>query len=124
MDGLKSRKRKEVEEAIERAKQWAQEKKVPLTAERLAASLDMDIEEFRAIVSGEATGENRGERQIADRICAAWREALASVVEYAMQRGNSASMPMMYLKNSTQAAKKTEEKAGPVYFVGEEALPE
>ena len=130
---LQKRKIHDIEQAIERAKAYAAEQGVPLTAERLAAELDMDLSLFHRIVRGGGVSSGRLMRAKVAAIQRACGEATASVMEHAMQRGTSPNMHMVYLKNnagydlekSTKAGKGSEEaSAPPVIFVGEEAIPE
>lgn len=123
MNPLAGRKPQAVRAAIENAKNTAAEKNAPLTAERLAAALDMDVHTLRAVAEGEWEGKSGRQRETAKLLQAAWREALASVVEHALQRGSGASVHMQYLKSQMGESPRQEEHQ-PVYFVGEEELPE
>ena len=117
-----------VRAAIEAAKQYAADNKVPLTAERLAAALDMDLAVFHSIVEGRYR-----EASVADNtakisaIQTAFCEATASVMEHAMQRGSSPNMHMLYLKaNAGYGEKDTEETVtrAPVIICGEAEIEE
>ncbi|MBQ1950686.1 MAG: hypothetical protein II363_03715 [Clostridia bacterium] len=130
---LQKRKIHDIEQAIERAKAYAQEQGVPLTAERLAAELDMDLSLFHRIVRGEIVSKGRLMQAKVAVIQRACGEATASVMEHAMQRGTSPNMHMVYLKNnagydlekSAKTGKGSDETpAPPVIFVGEEAIPD
>ena len=112
--------------AIETAKSYAAAQDVPLTAERLAAALDMDLELFRQIAHGQYPTRSPG-------IQRADREATASVVEHAMRRGSGTNMHLLYLKNNAGYDKekdkpdgKKEETAAypPVLFIREEDISE
>lgn len=121
---ISHRRAAEVGAAIERAKEYAREQGVPLTAERLAAELDMDLTAFRRVVRGDDAGA--GSAQKADMIRRAYREATASVMEHAMKRGTGSNMHIFYLKNNAGYDASPEEgdadSPAPVVFVGEEAL--
>lgn len=81
--------------AVQRAAERAQEQQVPLTAERLAAELNLSVAAFRRLVDEPAEGigpEIRACLQQADR------EATAQVMEYALRKGGSASLCALYLK--------------------------
>lgn len=119
-----------IKEAIREATAYAEEKKVPLTAERLAAALSMDITLFRAIVEGRYTEQGVEETTLAAKISViqhAFAEATASVMEHAMGRGSSANMHMLYLKENAGYGGKEEgplPTVTPVIFVGEEEIPD
>ncbi len=113
--------------AIERAKTYAQEQDVPLTAERLAAELDMALGTIHAIARGEYNPSSRSGAEKAEAIRRACGEATASVVEHAMRRGSSTNMHLLYLKNMAgyeQDRNTKKEECPPVIFVGEEDIPE
>lgn len=118
-----------IREAIERARRYAEEHKVPLTAERLAAELDMDLSMFRAIIDGRYQ-EPQGTDNTAklSLIQSAFCEATASVMEHAMQRGSSPNMHMLYLKENAGYGEKmtgeTAELVAPVIFLGEQEIKE
>lgn len=117
-----------VRAAIEAAKQYAADNKVPLTAERLAAALDMDLAVFHSIVEGhyrEASAADNTAKISA--IQTAFCEATASVMEHAMQRGSSPNMHMLYLKaNAGYGEKDTEDTVtrAPVIICGEAEIEE
>lgn len=121
---------REIAEAIRRAKDYAQEQDVPLTAERLAAELDMDLPLFHSIVAGEHPCSGRTTKEKVAMIQRACAEATASVVEHAMRRGSGTNMHMLYLKNNAGYDKPKTEKTSkdaddalpPVIFIGEESL--
>ncbi len=126
---LSSRRTEDIVQAIEAARRYAEEQGVPLTAERLAAQLDMDIELFRMIVEGRFTTGGKKTLEKADLIRHAAREATASVVEHAMRRGSSTNMHLLYLKNNAGYEREREPEVGkdtaqtpPVIFVGEEDI--
>jgi len=116
--------------AIETATVYAEERKVPLTAERLAAALDMDITLFRTVVEGRYTEDGVSPSELAAKVSLiqhAFAEATASVMEHAMGRGSSANMHMLYLKENAGYGEKGEgtlPAVTPVIFVGEEDIPE
>ena len=119
--------------AIEAAKAYAAGQDVPLTAERLAAALDMDLTLFRQIARGEYPARTPLARQKAALLIRADREATASVVEHAMRRGSGANMHLLYLKNNAgydkdkdSAGEKREGNSAypPVVFIREEDIYE
>ena len=117
-----------VRAAIESAKQYAAENKVPLTAERLAAALDMDLAVFHSIAEGRYHEEGAADNAAKiSAIQTAFCEATASVMEHAMQRGSSPNMHMLYLKaNAGYGEKEAEEtvQAAPVIICGEAQIEE
>ncbi len=127
---LQRRRLADIVAAIDRAKTYAAEQEVPLTVERLAAELDMELTLFHRIVRGEIVGKSPGMIAKITAIQRAAGEATASVMEHAMRRGSSPNMHMMYLKNhagyegekSGKAEK--EQTLPPVIFVGEEDIPD
>ena len=127
---LERRTRQEIEAAIGRAKDYAQEQDVPLTAERLAAELDMDLPLFQAIAAGELACSGKKTREKVAIIQRACGEATASVVEHAMRRGSGTNMHMLYLKNNAgydkpkteKTTKNADDALPPVIFIGEESL--
>jgi hypothetical protein len=122
----------EIEEAIQRAKDYAEAQDVPLTAERLAAELDMDLTLFHSIAEGVLPCKGKAIAAKAAMIQRACGEATASVVEHAMRRGSGTNMHMAYLKNNAgydkpKADKNSRESDGglpPVVFIGEENIGE
>lgn len=127
---LERRTRQEIETAIGRAKDYAQEQDVPLTVERLAAELDMDLTVFHSIAVGEYHHTGKKTREKAAMIQRACGEATASVVEHAMRRGSGTNMHMLYLKNNAgydkpkteKGSKEADDTMPPVIFIGEENL--
>ncbi len=92
------------------------EQDVPLTVERLAAELHMDAAEFCRLA------REKGREGWRVLLRDAYEQANASVVEYAMKRGSSANMHMLYLKQYA-GYRDGEAPAGePVLFVGEEEV--
>ncbi len=116
--------------AIQRAKDYAAAQDVPLTAERLAAELDMDLALFHRIASAEVEGQSPSMRKKVAMIQRACAEATASVVEHAMRRGSGTNMHLLYLKNNAGYDGGRVDKSGraedggmpPVVFIGEENL--
>lgn len=132
---LERRTAEEIQAAIDRAKTYAAEQDVPLTVERLAAELDMDLGLFRQIMEGTYPVASKTVVPKVALIQQACGEATASVVEHAMRRGSSTNMHMLYLKNNAgydrgvAADRKSETAAEdksslPVIFVGEEDISE
>ena len=104
----------DVEKAVGAAAAYAKEQDVPLTVERLAAELHMDAAEFCRLA------REKGREGWRVLLRDAYEQANASVVEYAMKRGSSANMHMLYLKQYA-GYRDGEAPAGePVLFVGEE----
>ncbi len=129
---LERRRLCDIEQAIRRAKEYADSQGVPLTAERLAAEMDMDLRLFHRILSGEIAAKSRGMAVKIAAIQRAGGEATASVMEHAMRRGTSPNMHILYLKNHAGYALEREASPqaqsgpseGPVVFVGEEEIPD
>lgn len=129
---LAKRRVADIEAAIQRAKDYAEAQDVPLTAERLAAELDMDLTLFHTIAEGLLPCEGKSLAAKAAMIQRACGEATASVVEHAMRRGSGTNMHMAYLKNNAgydkpKSDKNSKESDGglpPVVFIGEENIGE
>lgn len=126
---LQRRRLADILAAIDRAKQYAEEQEVPLTVERLAAEMDMELALFRRIVDGHVVGNSPGMSAKVAAIRRAAGEATASVMEHAMRRGSSPNMHMLYLKNhagydTDKSSRPPEETLPPVVFLGEEAIPD
>ncbi len=125
---LSKRSLAQVREAVATAVEYAKENKVPLTAERLAAALDMDLSVFRAVVEGRYAEKGVRQSALAGKISvlqSAFSEATASVMEHAMQRGSSPNMHMLYLKENAGYGEKTSDEVQtvtPVIFLGEEEI--
>ncbi len=127
---LAKRKPADIAAAIKRAKDYAEAQDVPLTAERLAAELDMDLTLFHTIAEGLLPCESKSLAAKAAMIQRACGEATASVVEHAMRRGSGTNMHMAYLKNNAgydkpkadKNAKETDGGLPPVVFIGEENI--
>lgn len=129
---LKKRRLADILAAIERAKAYAREQDVPLTAERLAAEMEMNLDMFQAVARGEYPAGGQSTREKAEAIRRACGEATASVVEHAMRRGSGTNMHLLYLKNNAGYDREREDGKAktdkgdrpPVIFVGEEDIPE
>ena len=129
---LERRRLKDIEEAIGRAKAYAVEQEVPLTVERLAAEMEMDLTLLHRILQGKVAAKSPGMRAKVAAIRKAGGEATASVMEHALRRGSSANMHMLYLKNhagydSEKGGKTAKDEGGtnpPVIFLGEEDIPD
>ncbi len=129
---LERRRLSDIQAAIERAKAYAEAQGVPLTAERLAAEMDMDLEMFQEILQIQERGKSSGMKAKIAAIQKAGGEATASVMEHAMRRGTSPNMHILYLKNHAgydmEKGKTGREESGPsegpVVFVGEEEIPD
>ena len=130
---LERRRLADIQAAIERAKAYAAAQEVPLTVERLAAEMEMDLTLLHRILRGEVAAKSSGMKGKVAAIRKAGGEATASVMEHALRRGSSANMHMLYLKNhagydSEKGGKATHNEGGeatpPVIFLGEEDIPD
>lgn len=127
---LKKMRLEDIEAAIRRAKEYVAEQNIPLTVERLAAEMDLDLFVLNRILRGDTPGKGPGMAAKYDAIRRAAGEATASVMEHAMRRGTSPNMHMLYLKNhagyDTDKPSKAEreEVRPPVVFMGEEDIPD
>ena len=130
---LERRRLTDIQAAITRAQNYAEAQGVPLTVERLAAEMDMDLALFHRVLEGQITGKSVGMKAKISAIQKAGGEATASVMEHAMRRGTSPNMHILYLKNHAgydgdKAAKTGREQQngpeGPVVFLGEEEIPD
>ena len=129
---LERRRLGDIEAAIGRAKDYAEGQGVPLTVERLAAEMDMDLAMFHRILLEQEPGKKRSLAAKIAAIQKAGGEATASVMEHAMRRGTSPNMHILYLKNhagyDVEKGKTGREEVGPsegpVVFVGEEEIPD
>ena len=129
---LERRRLADIEEAIGRAKAYAAAQEVPLTVERLAAEMDMDLTMLHRILQGEIVGKSRGMTAKIASIRRAAGEATASVMEHALRRGTSPNMHILYLKNhagydvdkTKNGREASAPSEGPVVFLGEEEIPD
>ena len=130
---LERRRLADIQAAIERAKAYAAAQEVPLTVERLAAEMEMDLTLLHRILRGEVAAKSPGMWAKVAAIRKAGGEATASVMEHALRRGSSANMHMLYLKNhagydSEKGGKAARDEGGepipPVIFLGEEDIPD
>ena len=130
---LERRRMADIQAAIERAKAYAATQEVPLTVERLAAEMEMDLTLLHRILRGEVAAKSPGMKGKVAAIRKASGEATASVMEHALRRGSSANMHMLYLKNhagydSEKGGKTAHNEGGeatpPVIFLGEEDIPD
>lgn len=121
---LEKRSATEVRDAIERARAYAAEKGVPLTAERIAAELGVAVTVLRRYLREDYVPPKRCEA-VVQALRDAAGEATASVLEYAMTRGSSPNMHMLYLKQYAGYSDKPPEEGNvsdPVIFSGEGEL--
>lgn len=130
---LERRRLTDIQAAITRARAYAETQGVPLTVERLAAEMDMDLALFHRILEQQECGKSAGMRAKIAAIQKAGGEATASVMEHAMRRGTSPNMHILYLKNHAgyegdKSPKPGREEQngpeGPVVFLGEEEIPD
>lgn len=116
--GLEGYTLEQVEEAIDRAKVYAAANKVPLTVERLAAELSLPVTVLRRYLREDCTVSHRM-RPMVETLRAAAGQATASVIEFAMARGTSPNMHMMYLKQYAGYGEGEAAPGEPVIFEGE-----
>ena len=116
--GLEGYTLEQVREAIDRAKAYAASNKVPLTVERLAAELSLPVTALRRYLREDAALPPRG-RAAVEALRDAAGQATASVIEYAMSRGTSPNMHMMYLKQYAGYGEEEMASGEPVIFEGE-----
>ena len=130
---LERRRLRDIEDAIGRAKAYAAAQEVPLTVERLAAEMEMDLTMLHRILRGDVVANTKSMQAKVTAIRKAGGEATASVMEHALRRGSSANMHMLYLKNhagydSEKCGKAARDEGGgpipPVIFLGEEDIPD
>lgn len=111
--------------AIRRATAYAEENHVPLTAERLAAELQMDGETFRRYVGPSYRPEDPAFEPALQAIRIANTQAVASVLEHALTKGSGVNMHMLYLKQYAGYTDRTAaDPVTEVRFCGENDLPE
>lgn len=120
---LEKRRLEEVTAAIERASEYAAAHKVPLTVERLAAELGLSVTALRRYLREEYEPPARA-RAVVEAVRRAADEATASVMEYALTRGTSPNMHMMYLKQYAGYGEReaTAEAGATVVFRGEDEI--
>lgn len=129
---LERRRLRDIEAAIARAKDYAADQGVPLTVERLAAEMDMDLALFHRILGMTDRAKSYGMAAKIAAIQRAGGEATASVMEHALRRGTSPNMHILYLKNhagydvdkSKNGREESAPSEGPVVFLGEEEIPD
>ena len=105
--------------AVERAVNYAAEHKIPLTLERLAVELDMDMEKIRTM-SADDYAVGWGERALCAVLRRARREVCASVTEFALSRGSGAQAHLHYLSRIDDARSGCENDA--VIFLNEDKV--
>ena len=116
--GLEGYTLEKVQEAIDRAKSYAAANKVPLTVERLAAELALPVAALRRYLREDCTVSPRL-RPMVEALREAAGQATASVIEYAMSRGTSPNMHMLYLKQYAGYGEGEVPSGEPVIFEGE-----
>lgn len=129
---IERRRLTDIRTAIDRAKAYTEAQGIPLTVERLAAEMDMDLHLFHRILQGEMTIKSRSTAQKVAVIRRAAGEATASVMEHALKRGTSPNMHILYLKNHAgydgekdkTGGESSGPSEGPVVFMGEEEIPD
>lgn len=113
-----------VRAAIRRATQYAQENQVPLTAERLAAELQMDGDTYRRYVDPAYQPEDNAWNSALQAIRIANTQAVASVLEHALTKGSGVNMHLMYLKQYAGYEETADGGKGTIVFLGEDHIPE
>ena len=119
----------QVEEAIGRARRYAQEQGVPLTMERVAACLGAGRKEIQAAIeqaqSCRGTG-SRSQKAAGKALEAVSSECRAVLMELGLSRSSSPVMPIFGLKaNFGYTDRPTEEPSfETVRFEGEDEIPE
>lgn len=127
---IERRRMADLQAAVERAKAYAEAQGIPLTVERLAAEMDMDLGLFQRILQGQITPKSVGTAQKINLLRRAAGEATASVMEHALKRGTSPNMHILYLKNHAGYDGEKDKTGtdgpseGPVVFMGEEEIPD
>lgn len=126
MSGVDLNKPAKVRAAIRRAVEYADEHKVPLTAERLAAELQMDGDTFRLYIDPAYQPEEESMRPALQAIRSANTQAVASVLEHALSKGSGVNMHMLYLKQYAGYAEAAAvgETGAVVRFCGEADIPD
>lgn len=118
---LERRRASDVQAAVDRAMAYAAENKVPLTVERLSAELQMPVTALRRYLAEDYEPPARG-RAAVDVVRRAAEQATASVIEYALTRGTSQNMHMMYLKQYAGYGGQENAEGEPVVFTGEREI--
>lgn len=113
-----------VRAAIRRAAQYAQENQVPLTAERLAAELQMDGDTYRQYINPAYQPEDSAWTPALQAIRIANTQAVASVLEHALTKGSGVNMHLMYLKQYAGYEERATGANGNIVFLGEDQIPE
>ena len=127
---IERRRMVDLQAAVERAKAYAEAQGIPLTVERLAAEMDMDLGLFQRILQGQIAPKSVGTAQKINLLRRAAGEATASVMEHALKRGTSPNMHILYLKNHAGYDGEKDKTGadgpseGPVVFMGEEEIPD
>ena len=127
---IERRRMADLQAAVERAKAYAEAQGIPLTVERLAAEMDMDLGLFQRILQGQIAPKSVGTAQKINLLRRAAGEATASVMEHALKRGTSPNMHILYLKNHAGYDGEKDKTGadgpseGPVVFMGEEEIPD
>ena len=96
----------QINDAIARAREYADNKGVPMTLERLAATLGVERGTLWEYIKDYGDTHTPG----VDALKRAAAECTASVMEHGMTRGNSPIMPIFYLKNNAGYRDKTEQE--------------
>ena len=119
-----------VKQAVEEARQFAREQKVPLTMERLAACLGVDPEDIRRAVErfkgcgGRAARKQKAAGKLLEEVSA---ECRAILMEQGLARSSSPVMPIFGLRANfgyTDKPAPEDASAPAVRFEGEDAIPE
>lgn len=115
-----------IEERISRAADKAKEQKAPLTVERMAAELGIDVHTFRAYLSPDYVPPTKHAARVRQALRDASAEATASVLEHALGRGSGQNMHLLYLKQyggfGPSEDGEEADPGDPVVFLGEDEL--
>ena len=112
-----------VQAAIRKSRTFAEEKKVPITIERLAAFLGVGRIELLDEMDRSLDNDGEERKKVQALLRKTCAEAVASVVEFGLLKGNTPTMTMFYLKSNAGYSEKAEEEKLPdVYFYGEDRL--
>ncbi len=116
-----------IEERIARAAEKAKEQKAPLTVERMAAELGIDVHTFRAYLAPDYLPPTKHAALVMQALRDASAQATASVLEHALGRGSGQNMHLLYLKQYAgfgipEGAGEDGTQTDPVIFFGEDEL--
>lgn len=115
-----------VRQAVDSAREFAENKGVAMTLERLAVCLGIgrkSILSFLDTAEKELDGAQRETQALLRR---AYEEIAASQAEHGMMKGSHSTMDVLLLKNNHGYGEKTEPETEPdkIVFTGEDEIPE